>query len=82
MNKIHNEGTKSRMEEQNKQWGKRKLEKMNQKTQFEGTEIKMRNRKLDGGEKPNGGTEKKMEERKQNEGTENKLKEQKTRWGN
>ena len=55
---------------------------MNQKTQFEGTEIKMRNRKQDGGKKTNGGTEKKMEERKQNDGTENKLKEQKTRWRN
>ena len=66
MNKIHNEGTKSRMEEQNKQWGKRKLEKMNQKTQFEGTEIKMRNRKLDGGEKT------KWRNRKEDGGTETK----------
>ena len=66
MNKIHNEGTKSRMEEQNKQWGKRKLEKMNQKTQFEGTEIKMRNRKQDGGEKT------KWRNRKEDGGTETK----------
>jgi len=34
------------------------------------------------GKNPNGGTEKKMEERKQNEGTENKMEELKTRWRN